>query len=77
MLLRRKKRKKSSLATLPDGDEVGELVKSEAFPSISPLVKYENDIVESEALFRHVQEPHAHGRRPHHETNKLETIVNI
>jgi len=52
-------------------DKVCELVDSKTVETIRPFVEHQNDIVESETLLGHVQEPHAHGARPHHQPHEL------
>jgi hypothetical protein len=46
------------LNALPDANKVSELVYSEALVAISPLVVYQNHIVESQSLRVHIQKPH-------------------
>jgi hypothetical protein len=59
------------LNTLPHRNEMVELVEREPFISIRPLVEDEYDIMESEALLRHIQEPHRHGTWPNHQAYEL------
>jgi hypothetical protein len=42
------------LNALPNADEVGQLIDRIALPAISPLVIYEDNIVESESLLLHI-----------------------
>jgi len=51
-------------------DEMVKLILAETLPTLRPLVENENDMVEAQSLLVHVQEPHGHSARPHHQTNE-------
>ena len=57
--------------TLADRHEIGELGDRVPFIPIGPLVVGEQDVVETESMLRHVQEPHGHCTWPPHESDEL------
>ena len=62
---------RDELDTLSLVYKCGQLVDGVTFPSIRPFIVRENDIVEPKSVLLHVEEPHAHGAGPGHETQKL------
>jgi hypothetical protein len=67
----------NELGTLADGNEVIQGLNRIAFIAIGPFVVDQDDIVKFEALLAHVQEPHAHCARPHHQTHELAVLSNL
>jgi hypothetical protein len=45
-----------------------------ALEAIGPFIIHEYHVVESQALMGHVQEPHGHGARPHHQSDELYVV---
>ena len=52
-------------------DKVRKLFDSETVESILPLIIDQYHVIKPKSLIGHVQEPHAHCARPHHQANKL------
>ena len=52
-------------------DKVRELIDSESTEPILPLIIDQYHVIESKTLFGHVEEPHGHCARPHHQTDEL------
>jgi hypothetical protein len=59
------------LNALAHSDKMCELVDGESPEPVLPFIKNKDHVVEREALFGHVQEPHAHCARPHHQAHEL------
>jgi len=59
------------LDALAHSDEMCELVERESPEPVLPFIEHEDHVAERETLFRHVQEPHAHCARPHHQAHEL------
>lgn len=61
----------NSQDALANGDETRELSNAIAHVTVAPFVVHQQDIIETEALLVHVQEPHAHATGPYHQADEL------
>jgi len=59
------------LDALAHSDEMCQLVDRESLEPVFPFIIHKDHIVEPETLLRHVEEPHAHCARPHHQAYEL------
>jgi hypothetical protein len=62
---------KDLLDALSSIDKVRELIDCESMETVRPLIIDQYHVIESKTLFGHVEEPHAHCTRPHHQTHEL------
>ena len=65
------------LDALSSSDEVRELISSESPKPVLPFVIDQYHVKEPKTLFGHVEEPHAHCARPHHQANELSSNLDV